>query len=128
MMASMYVRFFWLTLMEPHGAARAIDRQPIGTLAGTVVRTLPFIVYPSIVILFIIIIGAVLKKRWAYIGSIWFGAIHFVLTVPLAILGWNTGLGEFVVLPACLGMIIFSWLALKHTERQDATRIPAKSN
>jgi len=112
MMASMFLRLFWLTLMEPRGAVRAIAMQPAGTLAGAVVRTLPFIVYPSIVILIIVVIGALLKKRWAYISAIVFGTIHFILTLPLAIMGWNTGFGEFVVLPACLGMIIFSRLTL----------------
>jgi hypothetical protein len=115
MMASMFLRLFWLTIMEPRGAARAIAMQPAGTLAGTVVRTLPFVVYPSIVLLVIIVVGALRKKRWSYIGAILFGAIHFLLTLPLAIMGWNTGFGEFVVLPACLGMIIFSWLTLKRT-------------
>jgi hypothetical protein len=121
MMVSILLRLFWITVIEPHGAARAIARQPAGTLSGTVVRTLPFVIYPSIVILIPIVIGALLKKRWAYTIAIVFGAIHFILTLPLAIMGWNTGLGEFVVLPACLGMIVFSWLTLKHTQAKSVT-------
>jgi hypothetical protein len=114
MLAAMLVRLSWLTVMEPRGASRAgANHAGLDTLAGLIARALPYVVYPSIVILIAIIIGALLKKRWAYIGGIVFGAIHLVLTLPLPLLGVNPGYGPLVVLPACVLMIVFSMLTYR---------------
>jgi hypothetical protein len=114
MLAAMLVRLSWLTVMEPRGASQAGANYPRpDTLAGFAARTLPYIVYPSIVILVAIVIGALLKKRWTYIGGVVFGAVHLALTLPLVMLSVNPGYGPLVVLPACVLMIVFSALTYR---------------
>jgi len=114
LLVSMTVRLFWITVMEPQGARRAIERNPgLDTVVGVAAHSLPYIVYPSILILMALFIGVLLKKRWGYIGSLIFGAAHLVLVVALVAVRGNPGLGPLVVVPACLGMMIFAALTIK---------------
>ena len=126
MIASMLVRLFWLVTMEPNGASRALDRFPgVDTIEGFAVHTLPYIVYPSMVILVVIILAALLKKKWAYVAGIVFGATHFVLTLALAVLHGNPGYGPAVVLPASALMVVFSALTYRAEPVQTTVQEPA---
>jgi hypothetical protein len=126
MIVSMLVRLFWLVTMEPNGASRALDRFPdMDTLEGVAAHTLPFIVYPSMVILVVIILAALLKKKWAYVAGIVFGVTHFALTLPLVVLGVNPGYGPAVVLPLCVLMVAFSALTYRAEPVQITAQEPA---
>jgi hypothetical protein len=126
MIASMLVRLFWLVTMEPNGASRALERFPsVDTIEGLAVHTLPYIVYPSMVILVVIILAALLKKKWAYVAGIVFGATHFVLTLALAVLHGNPGYGPAVVLPTSALMVVFSTLAYRAEPVQITAQEPA---
>ena len=109
MLASMFLRLFWLSVFEPRGSKLAILNNP----DNFIVHTLPYVVYPSIVILIGIILFAVLKKPWAYIAGMVFGIVHLVLIIPLVILKLHPGFGPLIVIPACILMIVFSYLSFK---------------
>src|SRR4030042_2662707 len=80
LLTSMAVRLFWITIMEPRGARRAIERNPgLDTVVGIAANSLPYVVYPSILILMALFIGVLLKRHWGYIGSLIFRAVHLVL-------------------------------------------------
>ncbi len=122
LLVSMAVRLFWITIMEPRGARRAIERNPgLDTVVGIAANSLPYIVYPSILILMILFIGVLLKRRWGYVGSFVFGASHLALVLALVAVRGNPGLGPLVVVPACLGMMIFAWLTKKWVSAADKT-------
>ena len=107
MLGSMFLRLFWLTIFEPKGSKSAILNNP----DSFIVHTLPYVVYPSIVILVVIILFAIFKKPWAYIAGMVFGIVHLVLILPLVILKLHPGSGPLIVIPACLFIIVFSYLA-----------------
>ena len=111
MLGSMFLRLFWLTAFEPKGSKSAILNNP----GSFIVHTLPYVVYPSIVILVVIILFAILKKPWAYIAGMVFGIVHLVLILPLVILKLHPGFGPLIVIPACLLMIVFSYLSHKES-------------
>jgi hypothetical protein len=114
LVVSMAVRLFWITVMEPRGARRAIERNPgLDTVVGVAASSLPYIVYPSILILMVLFLGVLLKRHWGYVGSFVFGAAHLVLVLALVAVRGNPGLGPLVVVPACLGMMVFAWLTIK---------------
>ena len=107
MLGSMFLRLFWLIAFEPKGSKLAILNNPNSFIA----HTLPYVVYPSIVILIGIILFVILKKQWAYIAGMVFGIVHLVLILPLVILKLHPGSGPLIVMPACLLMIVFSYLS-----------------
>jgi hypothetical protein len=107
MLGSMFLRLFWLTTFEPKGSKLAISNNPDSFIA----HTLPYVVYPSIVILIGIILFVFLKKQWAYIAGMVFGIVHLVLILPLVILKLHPGSGPLIVIPVCLVMIVFSYLS-----------------
>jgi hypothetical protein len=109
MIGSMFLRLFWLSVFEPKGSQLAILHNP----DNPIVHTLPYVVYPSIGILIAIIVFAILKKPWAYIAGMVFGLIHLVLIIPLVILQLHPGFGPLVVIPACVLMIVFSYMSFK---------------
>ena len=109
MLGSMFLRLFWLIVFEPKGSKLAILNNPDSFIA----RTLPYVVYPSIFILIVIISFAILKKPWAYIAGMVFGIVHLVLILPLVILKLHPGFGPLIVIPACLLMIVFSYFSYK---------------
>jgi hypothetical protein len=120
LIVSMAGRLFWITMMEPRGARRAIERNPgLDTVVGIAASSLPYIVYPSILILMVLFIGVLLKRHWGYIGSFVFGASHLVLVVALVAVRGNPGLGPLVVVPACLGMMVFAALTIKRVPAID---------
>ena len=107
MLGSMFLRLFWLSFFEPRGSKLAILNNP----DNFIVHTLPYVVYPSIVILIAIILFTILKKPWAYIAGMVFGIVHLVLIIPLVILTLHPGFGPLIVIPACVLMILFSYLS-----------------
>ena len=109
MLGSMFLRLFWLSAFEPKGSRLAILNNP----DNFIVHTLPYIVYPSIFILIVIILFTILKKPWAYIAGMVFGLVHLVLILPLVILKLHPGSGPLIVIPACVLMIIFSYFSYK---------------
>jgi hypothetical protein len=109
MLGSMFLRLFWLTVFEPRGSRLAILNNP----DSLIVHTLPYVVYPSIFILIAIILFAILKKPWAYIAGMVFGLVHLVLVIPLVILKLHPGFGPLIVIPACVLMVVFSYLSFK---------------
>jgi hypothetical protein len=109
MVGSMFLRLFWLSAFEPKGSRLAILNHP----DNFIVHTLPYVVYPSLFILIIIILFTILKKPWAYMAGMVFGLVHLVLVLPLVILKLHPGMGPLVVIPACVLMIIFSYLSYK---------------
>ena len=109
MLGSMFLRLFWLTIFEPKGSKSAILNNP----DSFIVHTLPYVVYPSIVILIVIILFAILKKPWAYIAGMVYGLVHLVLVLPLVILKLHPGIGPLIVIPACVLMMGFSYLPFK---------------
>jgi hypothetical protein len=109
MLGSMFLRLFWLTVFEPRGSRLAILNNP----DSLIVHTLPYVVYPSIFILISIILFAILKKPWAYIAGMVFGLVHLVLVIPLVILKLHPGFGPLIVIPACVLMVVFSYLSFK---------------
>lgn len=114
MLGSMFLRLFWLVAREPHGAKRAVQNvSDLSSLPGFAAQTIPFVVYPSIIILVVIIIGSFFKKRWAYISGIVFGAVHLVLLMSLVFMKVSPGFGPAVVFPASLMMVVFSFLVYK---------------
>ena len=114
MIASMFIRLFWLAVFEPHGAKRAAAKtQQMGELAQLISTTIPFVVYPSIIILIIIIICSLMRKRWAYLAGSIFGFVHFALILVLVIMHVSPGKGFLVVIPSSLGMIVFSFLCYR---------------
>ena len=114
MMASMFIRLFWLAVFEPQGAKRAAAKtQQMGELAQFASTTIPFVVYPSIIILILIIIYSLMRKSWAYIAGSIFGLVHFTLIVLLVIMHVSPGRGFLVVIPSSLGMMIFSFLCYR---------------
>jgi hypothetical protein len=120
LVVSMAVRLFWITVMEPRGARRAIERNPgLDTVVGVAASSLPYIVYPSILILMVLFLGVLLKRHWGYVGSFAFGAVHLVLVVALVAVRGNPGLGPLVVVPACLGMMVFGVLTIKRVPTAD---------
>ena len=111
MIASMFVRLFWLTVFEPQGAKRAAAKtQQMGELARFASTTIPYVVYPSIVILICIIIYCLMRKRWAFLAGSIFGLVHFILISILVIMHVSPGRGFLVVIPSSLGMMVFSFL------------------
>jgi len=111
MLGSMFLRLFWLIAFEPKGSKLAILNNPKSFIA----HTLPYVVYPSIVILIAIISFTILKKSWAYIAGMVFGIVHLVLILPLVILKLHPGSGPLVVIPACVLMILFSYFSYKNS-------------
>ena len=109
MLGSMFLRLFWLSAFEPKGSRLAILNNP----DSFIVHTLPFVVYPSLFILTVIILFAILKKTWAYIAGMVFGLVHLVLVLPLVFLRLHPGIGPLIVIPACILMIIFSYFSYK---------------
>ena len=107
MLGSMFLRLFWLSVFEPRGSKLAILNNP----DNFIVHTLPYVVYPSIVILVAIILFAILKKPWAYIAGMVLGIVHLVLIIPLVISKLHPGFGPLIVIPACVLMIVFSYLS-----------------
>lgn len=114
MLGSMFLRLFWLVVREPHGAKKAVQNVlEINSLPGIAAQTIPYVVYPSIIIMVVIIMGSLFKKRWAYISGVVFGAAHLVLTMSLVFMKVSPGFGPAVVLPASVMMIVFSFLVYK---------------
>ena len=111
MLGSMFLRLFWLTIFEPKGSKSAILNNP----DSFIVHTLPYVVYPSIVILVGVILFAIFKKPWAYMAGMVFGIVHLVLILPLVILKLHPGFGPLIVIPACLLMVLFSYLSHKES-------------
>ena len=109
MLGSMFLRLFWLSVFEPKGSQLAILNNP----DNFIVHTLPYVVYPSIGILIAIIVFAILKRSWAYIAGMVFGSVHLVLIIPLVILKLHPGFGPLIVIPACMLMIVFSYMSYK---------------
>jgi len=109
MLGSMFLRLFWLSVFEPKGSQLAIIHNP----DNFIVHTLPYVVYPSIGILIVIIVFAILKKPWAYIAGMVFGLVHLVLIIPLVVLTLHPGFGPLIVIPACVLMIVFSYMSFK---------------
>ena len=57
MIASMFIRLFWLAIFEPHGAKKAaIKTQQMGELAKLASAIIPYVVYPSLIIIISIIV------------------------------------------------------------------------
>jgi hypothetical protein len=104
---------FWLSVFEPKGSQLAILNNP----GNPIVHTLPYVVYPSIVILIAIIVFAILKRLWAYIAGMVFGLVHLILIIPLVILRLHPGFGPLIVIPACVLMIVFSYMSFKRRSR-----------
>ena len=114
MIASMFIRLFWLGVFEPHGAKRAVAKtQQMGELAQLASTTIPYVVYPSIIILICIIIYCLMRKRWAYLSGSIFGLVHFILISILVIMHVSPGRGFLVVIPSSLGMMVFSFLCYR---------------
>ena len=113
MLGSMFLRLFWLSAFEPKGSKLAIINNP----DSFIVHTLPYVVYPSILILIVIILFTILKKPWAYIAGMVFGLVHLVLVLPLVILKLHPGFGPIIVIPACVLMIVFSYLSFKERNK-----------
>jgi hypothetical protein len=114
MVVSMLIRLFWLVVFEPQGAKRAAAKtQQMGELAQISSATIPFVVYPSIIILISIIICSLMGKRWAYLAGSIFGIVHFVLISILLIIHVSPGRGFLVVIPSSLGMMVFSFLCYR---------------
>jgi hypothetical protein len=114
MIASMLVRLFWLAVFEPHGAKRAAAKtQQMGELAQFASTTIPYVVYPSIIILIGIIIYCLMRKRWAYLAGSIYGLVHFILISTLVIMHVSPGRGFLVVIPSSLGMMVFSFLCYR---------------
>ena len=113
MLGSMFLRLFWLSAFEPKGSRLAILNNP----DNFIVHTLPYVVYPSLVILIFIIIFTILKKPWAYMAGMVFGLIHLALVLPLVILKLHPGIGPLIVIPACILMIVFSYFSYKKSNR-----------
>ena len=113
MLGSMFLRLFWLSAFEPKGSKLAILNNP----DSFIVHTLPYVVYPSILILIVIILFTILKKPWAYIAGMVFGLVHLVLVLPLVILKLHPGFGPIIVIPACVLMIVFSYLSFKERNK-----------
>lgn len=109
MLGSMFLRLFWLSAFEPKGSKLAILNNP----DSFIVHTLPYVVYPSILILIVIILFTILKKPWAYLACMVFGLVHLVLVLPLVILKLHPGFGPLIVIPACVLMVVFSYLSFK---------------
>jgi hypothetical protein len=105
----MFLRLFWLSFFETKGSQLAILHNP----DNFIVHTLPYVVYPSIVILIAIIVFALLKKPWAYVTGVVFGSVHLVLIIPMVILKLHPGFGPLIVIPACVLMIVFSYMSFK---------------
>ncbi len=114
MIASMLIRLLWLIVFEPHGAKRpAVKTQQMGELAQFASTTIPYVVYPSIVILICIIIYCLMRKRWAYLAGSIFGLVHFILISILVIMHVSPGREFLVVIPSSLGMMVFSFLCYR---------------
>jgi len=114
MIASMFIRLFWLTIFEPHGAKKAVVKtQQMGELAKLASATIPYVVYPSIIILISIIVFSIMKKKTAYLAGAVFGFVHLILISILLIMRVSPGMGFFVVVPSCLGMMVFSYICYK---------------
>ena len=110
----MLIRLFWLVVFEPHGAKRAAAKtQQMGELAQFASTIIPFVVYPSIIILISIIIYSLMRKRWAYLSGSIFGLVHFALISILVIMHVSPGRGFLVVIPSSLGMMVFSFLCFR---------------
>jgi len=75
--------------------------------------TIPYVVYPSIIILIGIIIYCLMRKRWAYLAGSIFGLLHFALISTLVIMHVSPGRGFLVVIPSSLGMMVFSFLCYR---------------
>jgi hypothetical protein len=113
MLGSMFLRLFWLSVFEPKGSRLAILNNP----DNFIVYTLPYVVYASIFILIIIILFTIFKKPWAYIAGMVFGLVHLVLVLPLVILKLHPGIGPLIVIPACVLMIVFSYLSFRKRDK-----------
>jgi len=109
MLGSMFLRLFWLSAFEPKGSRLAILNNP----DNFIVHTLPYVVYPSLFILIVIILFTILKRPWAYMAGMVFGLVHLVLVLPLVILKLHPGIGPLIVIPACILMIVFSYFSYK---------------
>ena len=80
MIASMFIRLFWLAIFEPHGAKKAVAKtQQMGELAKLASATIPYVVYASIIILISIIVFSIMKKKTAYLAGAIFGFVHLIL-------------------------------------------------
>ncbi len=118
LLGAMILRLLWMILAEPNGAKKVGLKHPnIDSIVGLIAYTLPFVVYISIAILIVIIIGVLFKKRWAYKTCFIFGIIQLLLISPIVLMRINPGYGPLIVIPACILMIIFSWLLIKNTKK-----------
>ncbi|MCD4722396.1 MAG: hypothetical protein K8S13_21430 [Desulfobacula sp.] len=118
MIASMFIRLFWLAVFEPHGAKKAVAKtQQMGELAKLASETIPYVVYPSIIILVFIIVFSIMKKKTAYLASSIFGFVHLLLISILLIMQISPGMGFLVVVPSSLGMMVFSYICYKENYR-----------
>jgi hypothetical protein len=105
--ASTLARTLWITFREPIGAARAqAAMSGKNGIAGIAAASLTYVVFASMIALSVIIVGIVMKRRWAYASAAIFGIIHAVLTMMNVIFHVNQGLGPIVVIPASLSMAI----------------------
>ena len=114
MIASMFIRLFWLAIFEPHGAKKAaIKTQQMRELAKLASAIIPYVVYPSLIILISIIVFSIMKKKTAYLAGSIFGFVHLILISILLIMRVSPGMGFLVVVPASLGMMVFSYICYK---------------
>jgi len=114
MIVSMFIRLFWLVIFEPHGAKKAAAKtQQMGELLKLASATIPYVVYPSIIILISIIVFSILKKKTAYLAGSIFGFVHLILISTLLIMRVSPGMGFLVVVPSSLGMMVFSYICYK---------------
>ena len=116
MIVSMLIRLFWLVIFEPRGAKRAVAKtQQMGELSQFASATIPFVVYPSIILLVSIIFFSFMRKKIGIPSRYFtiFGTVHFVLISMLLIMNVSPGRGFLIVIPSSLGMMIFSFLCYR---------------
>jgi hypothetical protein len=107
-------------VMEPRGMKKVIANHPGTSVAATITP----VVYSTIVILTVILIAALLKKRWSYTAGLIVGVIFLGMILYMPIAGFNPGIGPYFVIPICVMMIVFSYL----TKKQADLLTPGMSN
>ncbi len=127
LLASLVARLAWLVLMETRGAATLMAAYPGSTtVQGIAASTLPYVVYPSIVIVILIILAALFRKRWGYLVGAAFGMIHVLLAASIVVMGMNPlSYGPFVVMTISALIALFSVLAYRAEQIGAATPRPA---
>ncbi len=118
LLVSLLARLAWLVLMETRGAAALIAAYPSGaTMQGMAASTLPYVVYSSIGIVVLIILAVLLKKRWAYLVGIAFGAVHVLLAASIVVLGMNPlSFGPYIVMTISALIAVSSVLTYRATQ------------